>query len=407
MKVLLSDGSGLTARQTATRLALAGHVVEVLSPDPLCLCRFTRHVCRVRAVPSYGVDPLIWLDAALAAYAEGGFDLLVPTQEQVAVLAAAPSRLASAGVTTAVPDFKALCAVQDKVSASTTLTRLGIPQPRSSVGSESWDSFPAFVKAPIGTASGGVIRVDSIAALRAATSAGGPVLVHAAVDGPLAMCQCVFDRGSLVAFHACSRTKEGPSGGASHKLSIALPEAREWLEVLGSDIEWHGALSGDVIVSANGPLFIDINPRLVEPANAWLAGVDLVGALVDVATGGPARHATDGREGVATHQLLLAVLGAAQGRGARRQVAAELVHAARGRRPYEASSEELTPWRGDHFAALPVLAASLATLLHPPSWRHFTEGSVANYALTPTGWDLLLSAAASEGHSGTGRAPLK
>jgi len=68
-------------------------------------------------------------------------------------------------------------------------------------------------------------------------------------------------------------------------------------------------------VSANGPLFIDINPRLVEPANAWLAGVDLVGALVDVATGGPARHATDGREGVATHQLLLAVLGAAQGRG--------------------------------------------------------------------------------------------
>jgi hypothetical protein len=30
MKILLSDGSGLTARQTATRFARAGHRVEAL-----------------------------------------------------------------------------------------------------------------------------------------------------------------------------------------------------------------------------------------------------------------------------------------------------------------------------------------------------------------------------------------
>lgn len=52
VKVLLSDGSGLTARQVAGRLAAMGHVVEVLSPDPLCLCRFTGHVRRVHRVPS-------------------------------------------------------------------------------------------------------------------------------------------------------------------------------------------------------------------------------------------------------------------------------------------------------------------------------------------------------------------
>ena len=44
MKILLSDGSGLTARQVAGRLAESGHQVEALSPDGLCLCRFTRHV---------------------------------------------------------------------------------------------------------------------------------------------------------------------------------------------------------------------------------------------------------------------------------------------------------------------------------------------------------------------------
>jgi hypothetical protein len=47
MRVLLSDGSGLTARQTATQLADGGHAVHVLSPDPICLARFTRRVRRV------------------------------------------------------------------------------------------------------------------------------------------------------------------------------------------------------------------------------------------------------------------------------------------------------------------------------------------------------------------------
>jgi uncharacterized protein YbjT (DUF2867 family) len=66
MRVLLSDGSGLTARQAATQLAAAGHTVEVLTPDSFALTRFTRHVTRVHKVPAYGPDPLRWLDAALA-----------------------------------------------------------------------------------------------------------------------------------------------------------------------------------------------------------------------------------------------------------------------------------------------------------------------------------------------------
>lgn len=39
MRVLLSDGPGLTARQAATQLASGGHAVHVLSPDPICLAR--------------------------------------------------------------------------------------------------------------------------------------------------------------------------------------------------------------------------------------------------------------------------------------------------------------------------------------------------------------------------------
>jgi hypothetical protein len=132
------------------------------------------------------------------------------------------------------------------------------------------------------------------------------------------MCQAVFDQGSLVAFHANQRTAEGANGGASHKRSIELPDVRCWFEVLGAELEWHGALSADVILGDSGPVFIDVNPRLVEPENAWRSGVDLVRPMMELAIGSSPTKQPESRPEVATHQLLLAVLGAAQqGRGRR------------------------------------------------------------------------------------------
>lgn len=438
MKVLLSDGSGLTARQVAGRLSDSGHHVEVLSPDRLCLCRLTRHVRRVHLVPSYGADPLGWLDAALAVYRRGGFDLLFPTQEQVAVLSHSAARLADAGIPTAVPPFEALRAVQDKVSASATLAALGIPQPETAfIGSaddlRAWRSLPVFVKTPIGTATSGVRRIDSAAALRSCAAeleaagafaggaasggeaAGGPASGGAALGGgasgeawagggrlgvvaqepaagPLVMVQSVFARGEMVAAHANLRLREGARGGASHKRSLDEPAVVvRHLESLGRSLCWHGGLSADAILTDAGPVFIDINPRLVEPGNAWRSGVDLVGALLDVARGSVPEIQSPGRAGVATHQLLLAVLGAAaQGRGRRGlalEIRAALTHAGL----YRGSAEELTPVRGDPRTALPVLAAAVMMLVRPALWRRLASGSVADYALTPDGWDSLLT----------------
>src|ERR1700753_1357279 len=85
--VLLSDGAGLTARQCATLLSAAGHRVEALSPDPLCLSRLTRHVRAVHRVPGLGADPGRWLDAALAVATRRGADLLLPVREPVTAMA--------------------------------------------------------------------------------------------------------------------------------------------------------------------------------------------------------------------------------------------------------------------------------------------------------------------------------
>jgi glutathione synthase/RimK-type ligase-like ATP-grasp enzyme len=398
MKILLSDGSGLTARQSATLLAGAGHRVEALSPDPLCLCRFTRHVHRLHKVPVYGADPFGWLTAALQIADRRGADLLFPTQEQVAVLSLAADRLHKEGLATAVPDFGALIQVQDKLAAFATLTRLGLPQPATTVITNpadlaAIDRLPVFVKSPIGTASLGVRRLNTPGDLHDLTKDHDflrqpALLVQEPVTGPLVMAQSVFAHGELVAFHACERLREGASGGASHKRGIRLPEVRDHLNTLGTELGWHGGLSADVILGKDGPRFIDVNPRLVEPMNAFASGVDLVGAMVEVARTGSARPQPDGAQGVRTHQLLLAILAAAQ-HGNRRDIARQIRDALTHRADFRDSTEELTPPRRDLRAvAAPVIIAA-STLLAPANWRHFTSGSVGNYALTPAGWDLL------------------
>jgi hypothetical protein len=404
MKILLSDGSGLTARQVAGQLSASGHRVEILSPDPLCLCRFTRHVRGLHRVPRYGADPLGWLDAAVAVYRAGGFDVLFPTQEQVAALSHAAGRLAEDGIRTAVPPFEALRAVQDKVSASATLRALGIPQPQtafvaSAADLRAWRSFPVFIKIPIGTAASGVRLIDSatsltsaVAELDAAAAFGGGVIAQEPADGPLVMAQSVFARGEMVAAHAILRVREGAGGGASHKRSLDEPAVVvKHLETLGRSLHWHGGLSADAILTETGPVFIDVNPRLVEPGNAWRSGVDLVGAVLDVACGRVPAAQPPGRPGVATHQLLLAALGAGAGGRGRRGLLAELAAALAHAGPYRGSAEELTPVRRDPLAAVPLLAASATMLIRPALWRWFSDGSVADYALSSASWELLLS----------------
>jgi ATP-grasp domain len=405
MLILLSDGAGLTARQCATVLARAGHRVEALSPAGLCLCRMTRHVRRVHDVPALGRDPFGWLEAALDVAGRRGADLLLPVQEQVTVMSLARDRIEAAGLGTAVPAFAALAQVQDKVSAHRTLARLGVPQPPAIVAASAAEveaaetelaGWPLFVKMPIGTASAGVRRAGSPDELRQVAAdyerlgAFGPegVLVQQPVAGRLAMVQAVFTRGELVAFGACARVREGAAGGSSHKLGLDLPEARGHMARLGAALDWHGALSADVILGPDGPRFIDINPRLVEPVNALACGVDLAGTLVEVARSGSAQPQPTAVPGARTHQLMLAVLGAAQ-HGSRREVARELVHAVLRRGDYRGSREELTPGRGDPLAPLPVTVTALATLLRPDAWRYFVGGSAGAYSLTPAAWSEL------------------
>jgi predicted ATP-grasp superfamily ATP-dependent carboligase len=398
VRVLLSDGSGLTARQVATQLGAGGHEVHVVSPDPLCLTRFTRHVRRVHSVPPYGRDPFAWLDATLRVLARG-FDALVATHEQVAVLSREAGRVSDLGVAVALPPFDALRRLQDKLSARATLSELSLPQPDTEIahsGPELLDAgpLPVYVKTPIGTATIGVRHICNRLELERAAQAleeegafaDGGVLVQQPVAGPLAMVQAVFDRGRLIARHANLRVRVGVNGGASNKRSVHVADLDGQVARLGEALCWHGALSLDAVLTPDGPRWIDVNPRLVEPGSAWRSGVDLVEALMSVTMGQSPEPVPRGRPGVQTHQLLIALLGAAQQRGSRRAVLRELLAGVRGRGPYRGSAEELTPLHLDLRAGIPVAGAASALCVAPGLWHALAAGAIENYALTPAAW---------------------
>ena len=398
MRVLLSEGSGLTSRQVATRLGALGHHVEILSSSQICLTRFTRYVRKVHPVPRFGLDPLGWLDAAQAIAKARAMDFLFPTQEQVAILSARRERLQ---VATVVPPFASLRRVQDKISAARTLEDIGVPQPASAVVSGIADlnrvsDFPAFVKQPISTASSGVRRVSSKAELERVAMEMGlgeqELLVQSHSQGPLAMIQAIADNGRLVAYHANLRIREGVSGGASIKESITLPVMPEIIARMVRALNWHGALSLDAIVTPSGPLVIDVNPRLVEPMNAYFAGVDLVSVMLNLAQSRHPAAQLPGKAGVRSCQLLLAILGAAQQDGTRQAIIRELVAALYRRGEYAAAHEELTPLDRDPVAAVPAIVATLFTLFRPSLWQTFQSGAVGPYALTPKAWNQILSA---------------
>ncbi len=377
----------------ATQAAAAGHTVELVSPTRLCLGAFTRHVQRVHRVPSFGREPAQWLEAVIQLLRSRRYDVLLPTQEQAAILCRDASRIRELGVGLAVPSFDSLLRVQDKAAQYVTLRDLSLPHPRTWIvrAPEGLSAIepPVYLKAPIGTASNAVRLIESHAQLRAAAAElnfHNGIIAQQCLPGPLVIIQAVFEAGELVRSHANLRERNGSSGSACVKRSINLPEASELVRELGQQLSWHGALSLDAILTPTGPSCIDINPRLVEPGNAWRSGTDLVDALIAVSL----RHAPEpsrpSSADVRTHQLLLAILGAAEGAHGRRRIGRELATCLLRRGPYSDSIEELTPMRGDPLAAAPVVAATLTTLVSPRTWRWFAGGAVSAYALTPEAW---------------------
>jgi predicted ATP-grasp superfamily ATP-dependent carboligase len=396
-KILLSEGSSLSSREAITALGLAGHRVELVSSNPTCLGRFSRFVRRVHPAPPSGADPDSYLAAVIEIIKTSKIDALLPVHEQAYLFAAARKQLPP-GLGIALADFEAFEQLQSKARLATLLTQLNVKQPATEIV-RSADEFaterpyPFFVKTAFGTASAGVWRVGDeherdalLLQLEAHHAFAEGLLVQAAVTGALERTQGVFDRGRLVASHIYRQVVEGPGGGDVLKISVVSAGVRDTVMRIGQALKWHGALSFDYILddATKTPHFIDANPRLVEPMNAWLSGVDLPGALLQVSLGETPPVQPEGRAGVLTRLGLMGLLDAARRRHRRRDILREIGLLATNSGRYRGSREELVPLLTDPWCAVPLGVVVARLLRAPEAAARFSETTVAAYSLTPS-----------------------
>ncbi|MDB5575982.1 MAG: hypothetical protein JWR80_1158 [Bradyrhizobium sp.] len=377
LRVLVSEGNSTSAREAITILGLSGHHIEVCDPGPFCLVRFSRFVRKFHRCPGLRDDPAGFLGFVERRLATGEYDVLLPTHEQ-GFLFARVRRLA-ARVGLALPDFESYRTAHSKAGFSRLLDRLSLPQPATRIvnsPSALRDAvkFPAVIKTSVGTASRGIWFVRDAHDLEFALqdmNAGGAfadeILVQAYVAGTIEKAQAVFGRGELLGFHAYRQIAPGAGGGEAIKQSVVRPELRGYVAQIGQALDWHGALSVDVIMPDDGaaPLLIDCNPRLVEPMSAYLAGLDLVGLLLRVSRGERPAKSDESRAGVRTHLAMQALLGCASRGGTRRDLIGECWNLATGGGPYAGSTEELTPLRRDWISAVPLAMIAMLLLAAP------------------------------------------
>jgi predicted ATP-grasp superfamily ATP-dependent carboligase len=377
LRVLLSEGSSTSAREAITVLGLAGHIVEVCDPSPVCLGRFSRFVRKFHRCPGLRDDPAGYLSFVERLLAERAFDVLLPIHEQGFVFARVKERFETR-VGLALPVFESYRTAHSKTGFSRLLDELRLPQPATQIVTSPNElreavRFPCAVKTSIGTASRGIwfVRDDegltrALQDLDAKDAFAGEVLMQDLVAGATEKAQAVFSRGQLLGFHAYRQIAAGAGGGEAIKQSVRRPGVRADVAIIGERLGWHGALSVDTIMPEEGShLFIDCNPRLVEPMSAYLAGLDLVDLLLRVSQGKTPESAPDSREGVRTHLAMQALLGCAARDGTRHEVFRECMRVAARRGPYAGSVEELTPVRRDWISAVPLAMTALVLLANP------------------------------------------
>jgi len=391
LKILFSEGSSLTAREFLSVLGPAGHRIEVVDPNPACICRFSHWTRRVHRTPAPGLDPIGYIEAVNALLSEGVFDVLLPTHGQAWLFAAGRSLL-EPGAPVAVASAQAFSRVESKIEFARLLDDTDLPQPKWGLVDSAdelgeW-KIPFYLKAPFSTAGTGVRGVssagDAKSAFMALRGAGheGPLMVQAAAGGEYGQVQALFDHGRLIAAHTSAQTAVGIGPSAAGRVSVNHPFARRDIATLGERLKWHGGLTLDYLFRQRDYGHIECNPRTVEPANAAASGVDLPGLQLRLSIGEHPDPVPPGQEGIRTHSSLAILLGTAVYRRSRSAILVEAFRLAFHCGPYKLSHECLTPILHDFPSLIPLAMVTGRALLSPISIEQFAASAVKAYSVT-------------------------
>jgi hypothetical protein len=391
MRVLLTEGSSLTSRETITCLGPAGHHLEVLDPNPICLARFSRWIRHVHSCPHAGREPLRYIERLAEVVRRNEIDVVLPTHEQAWLLANAGELLPDY-VHVALAEAEAFAHVQSKLAFAELLEELGLPQPTwrrvRAAGDLDGLAFPYWLKSAFSTAGQGVreiiderSRAESLAALLG----DAPLIAQAPAAGRYGQVQGLFDHGRMVAVHTSVQQGRGIGGSAAARLSVDHPEPREHIAVIGEALGWHGGLTLDYFHEEGEPSYIECNPRTVEPGNASSSGVNIPDLQLRLTLGealpSPARV---GRPGVRTHGTIALLLGSAADGASRRMLLTGLRDAITHRGLYAQSAEQLTPVVRDPPSFLAAAFVTGRTLMSARNAARLAEQAVSGYSIGPT-----------------------
>jgi predicted ATP-grasp superfamily ATP-dependent carboligase len=399
IRILLSEGSSTNVRETITALGPSGYKIDICDPNPYCMGRFSSYIHKVYKSPISGDDPVGYLNFVIRLIKDQGYDVLLPSHEQAFLFAWAKEILTPL-VGIAVSDFPAFQRLQTKSAFMHFLDEIDLPHPPTRYA-KTWAEIQeavnffgncCYIKSDYGTASTGVWRVNGEKDLnilkellydQKTFDGQNEIIVQEASHGVFEQLHSIFDHGRLVAIHCTRRLKEGLGGGAALKIGVDRPIVREDLTKIGEYIKWHGSLSIDYFYNLqNGKAYyIDANPRITEPMNSVVNGINLAEMQVQLSLGKfiPTIHTSSITN--KSHSTIQAMLAAVEQRYSRIDVLKEMFMVINKNGIYNNSQEGMTPVTKDFPSILPLCSVFLQLLCNPQIGYSIAQKTIANYSL--------------------------
>src|SRR5262245_41201931 len=160
-RILLSEGSSLSAPQTLYALGPLGYPVDACDPRPLlCLARYSRYLDACYRCPPFARDPAGYVQLLMDRLRARRHDVLLPTHDQVFLLSRVRDLLRGV-VGLPVPEFTAIERLQGKAEFIRLLDELRLPHPATAIAQTRQElhraaTFPCYVKRDYSTAGRGV-----------------------------------------------------------------------------------------------------------------------------------------------------------------------------------------------------------------------------------------------------------
>ncbi len=382
-RLLFLEGSSLTSRETLTVLLKESYKVDVLSPDKFSIATFSRLTHRI---PTVDINrfPLDYLKQVNQLLHQKNYAAILPTHEEGWLLANGgnflPTRLP-----VALADKEQFEKLAGKIAFAEISDQLNLPIPKWE-RVENLESislpYPYWLKADYGTAGRSVYKITSKEDLARVANVllanDEKWMVQQDIVGDYGQVQAVFHHGQLLAVHSSVKVGSGAGGSVAARLSIESEKTREHVEKLGQFLQWHGALTLDFIRTDGHFYYIECNPRMVEPANAYKAGVNFPKMMIELGKGICSQSdICIGKSGVKTHSLLALIIGTAERTKSRRMILQTI-----GNWLFKSDSEEvLTPVWKDFLSFIPLAIITIRLLINPGSVTKLVNNTVKHYSV--------------------------